>query len=1024
MIELAIKRPTLVVALFAVLSIVGMLSYFQLNTELLPKFSAPIVTITTIYPGASPSEVENGVTKPIEDAISTLESIRFLRSISIDNFSIVTVALTFEADPDLRIQEAQRKLNAITSELPPGARTPTISKISSDDWPIMNIGATSSLSGTAFYDLMETRVLPALTRLDGVGQINLLGGQKRVVQVNVRLDKLEQNRISILQVLQAIRKANLEFPTGKLKNDQEQIQLRLAGTFQSLEELEQLIIFKSPLGTQVQLYEVAEILDTQEDVEDLTRVNGLPAIGLSVLKQSDANAVDVSTRIQAQLKELEGQFEAENLQFSIATNTTDFTIEAVNSVFKDLILAIILVAVVMLFFLHSFRNALIVMISIPASLVVTIIVMNVMGYTINVLSLLAMSLVIGILVDDSIVVLENIFRHIEMGKSSKQAALDGSKEIFLTALSITLVLVVVFIPLIVSSGIVAIIMQQFAVIVAVSILMSLFVSYTIAPALAARLPQQENTSTLGQWIFGGFEKGLQWLAEQYAQSLKASLRYPVLVLLLALGLLAASALLITEGFIGTAFLSIGDRGEFIIQLELPKSATFSETNRTAKQVEAYLFEQLEVQGVFTLAGRQTGFLSGGRVSSNLAEVSVKLVDKNQRALSTSLYAIQTKKALAERLPGVKIKSSEASFFGSAGDVPIQVIVSGTDYAIVQQYADSLLTAVKMMEGTIESELSTGTGTPQIDIQMNRPIMEDNGLDMQIVGYTLAVAFGGNSDAKYREGGREYDIQIQLDAFDRTSREDIANLTFLNKKGQQLKLSQFASITPSTGPALLQRYNRVPAIIVQSQSIGRPIGDIGADITAWLANHPPPPGLTIDFGGDLKRQAESFASLGLIFGASLLFIYLILVALYDSYLDPFAVLFSIPVALIGALLALALVMESLNIFSIIGIIMLNGLVAKNAILLVDFVNQLQQEGKSKKEALVEAGLIRLRPILMTAISIIFGMIPIALASGAASEWKNGLAWTLIGGLTSSTLLTLYLVPAVYLLLNRLKTNRKI
>jgi HAE1 family hydrophobic/amphiphilic exporter-1 len=1016
MIELSIRRPTLIVALFAVLTIVGVLSFFQLNTELLPKFSAPVMTITTIYPGASPSEVENGVTIPIEDAVSSLESIRNIRSISLDNFSIVTVALTFEADPDLRIQEAQRKLDAIASQLPQGARAPSISKISSDDWPIMNIGATSKLSGTAFYDLMDTRVLPALTRLEGVGQVNLLGGQERIIQVNVRNDKLEQYRISILQVLQAIRKANLEFPTGKLNNEEGQIQLKLAGTFKSLDELRELVVFKSPLGTQVQLFEIAEVIDTQKPVEDLTRVNGLPAIGLSILKQSGANAVSVSDLVQQELRALQEQFVAEELQFSIATNTTDFTIEAVDSVTQDLILAIILVAGVMLLFLHSFRNALIVMISIPASLVVTLIVMNVMDYTINVLSLLAMSLVIGILVDDSIVVLENIFRHREMGKTSRGAALDGSREIFLTALSITLVLIVVFIPLILSTGIVAIIMKQFAVVVAVSILMSLVVSYTIAPALAARLPDQEQSSSFGRWFFGGFEKGLDWLAKRYSRSLEGALRYPILVLLLALGLLAGSALLITEGYIGTAFLNIGDRGEFIIQMELPKDAGFEETDRVTKQVEAYLFDQKEVKGVFTLVGRQTGFLSGGRVSANLAELSVKLVDKKLREQPTAIYAVQTKNALARQIPGVKIKSTETSFLGSAGDVPVQVVVSGTDYDQVQNYADSLLAALKAIDGTIESELSIGEGTPQLDITMNRQLMESNGLDMQIVGATLAISFGGNSDAKYREGGREYDIQLQLDAFDRRSSEDVANLTFLNKQGQQLKLSQFADIVPTLGPTLLQRYDRVPAIVVQSQALGRPTGEIGTDIGAWLAANPPPPGILINYGGDLQRQADSFASLGIIFGASILFIYLILVALYDSYLDPFAVLFSIPVALVGALLALALVMESLNIFSIIGIIMLNGLVAKNAILLVDFANQLKEEGATTKEALVRAGLIRLRPILMTAISLIVGMIPIAVASGAASEWKNGMAWTLIGGLSSSTVLTLFLVPAVYLLLD--------
>ncbi len=1022
MIKLSIDRPTLVVVLFAMLTILGVLSLTSLNIELLPKFSAPVLTVTTIFPGASPAEVENGLTKKIEDAVSTLENIRAIRSASIENFSIVTVQLDFKANTDDAIQDAQRKIDAIAGQLPPDARPPTISKISSDDFPIMNIGATSTLSGVDFYQLMEDRVQPALARLKGVGQISLLGGQEREIRVSVNLNKLEQYRISILQVLQAIRLANLEFPTGKIQNDEEQVLIRLAGKFQSIDQIRELIIFTNPLtGAPVKLSEVAEVSDTQKEVSDLSRVNGRSSISISILKTSDANAVEVSKLVEAALTSLEEQFQEEDLQFAIATNTTDFTIEAVNAVTQDLILAIILVAAVMLLFLHSLRNALIVMISIPASLVTTFIVMNALGYTINVLTLLAMSLVIGILVDDSIVVLENIFRHLEMGKKSKLAALDGAREIFWTAMSITLVLVVVFIPLILSSGIVNIIMGQFAVVVTVSILMSLIVSYTIAPAMAARLSRLEQLrpGSFADLVFGNFERWIRRLGQAYGRSLEWALDHKLFIVVLTVALLAGSVLLVTEGYVGTAFLNTGDRGEFIIQLELAKDATLPESNRAARQVEEYLFGQEAVTGVFTLVGRQTGFLSGGRIAPNLAELSVKLVDKQNREVSTAIYAAQTKKALAGMLPGVKIKANESSFFGSANDTPIQVIVSSADYEEAQRYAVRVLEQVKKTEGTIEAELSTGEGAPQVSVEVDRTRMAELGLNLQIVGGTLQVAFNGNTDAKYREGGNEYDINIQLDAFDRRSTEDIANLTFLNQKGQLLKLSQFATIRPTIGPAVLQRQDRVSAVTVLAGVLGRPSGTIGAELQEWIDNTPPPPGVDVSFGGDLERQAESFASLGLAFLASILFVYLILVALYDSFLYPLVVMFSIPVALVGALLALALVMESLNVFSLVGIIMLNGLVAKNAILLVDFANQAKDEGLPTREALIQAGRIRLRPILMTAISLIVGMIPIALASGAAAEWKNGLAWVIIGGLTSSTLLTLFLVPVIYQLADKVK-----
>jgi len=1019
MIELSIRRPILVIVVFATLSVLAALSITRLNIELLPEFNAPVVTISTIYPGAGPAEVENGITKVVEDAIASLNKIREIRSVSVANFSAVTVAMEQDISIDKQLQEAQRRINLILNDLPQGARTPIVSKISSDEFPIMNIGATSKLPPTEFYQLMQDRVLPAINRRAGVGQVEVLGGRAREIRVSIKSDQLEKQNVSILQILQAIRTANLEFPTGKVQNQDEEVLIQLSGRFKSLEDLRQLVVFQGPTGAPVKLYQVAEVRDAEEEVTDINRVNGQNAIGLAIIKRADANAVEVSERVRQALGDLQTQYREEQLQFAIATDTSEFTLEAVRSVLKDLLLAILLVAAVMLLFLHSFRNALIVMISIPASLLLTIIVMGALDYTFNVLTLLAMSLVIGILVDDSIVVLENIFRHLEMGKTSRMAAKEGAQEILWTAMSITLVLVVVFLPLIFSTGLVAIIMRQFAVVVTVSIAMSLFVSYTVAPALSSRISRLERfrEGSLAKLVFGNFEAGIYRLSEQYGRLLDWSLRHPWLVIGASLILIAGSTLLITGGYIGTAFLNTGDRGEFIVQLELPKNASFRETNKLTQRAEAYLLRQPEVENVFTLVGRQTGFLGRGQNSPNLAEFTLKLVPQDERKVSTAVYAAQTKNALSKILPGVQITSNEITFFGGTGDTPIQVIVSSTNYERARDYADRLLVKLKNTEGVTQAELAVGEGVPRLSVRVNRARLADFGLDLQMVGGTLATAFSGNTDAKYREGGREYDINIRLDAFDRRSREDIASLTVMNRKGQMYKVSQFAEIVPTTGPARLERNDRVPAVRLQSQVLGRPSGSIGLEIQEWVAQNPPPADVIVEYGGDLKRQSDAFSDLGIVFVASILFVYFILVALYDSFLDPVIVMFSIPVAGVGALLAMALTMEPFNVFSIIGIIMLNGLVAKNAILLVDFANQARAGGLSTFDALVQAGRIRLRPILMTAISLIVGMIPIALAGGAAAEWKNGLAWVIIGGLTSSTFFTLLLVPVIYKLTHR-------
>lgn len=1022
MIELSIKRPSLLVVFFSIITVLAVVSYNQLSYELMPKFSAPVLTITTFYPGASPSEVENSITREIEDVVSTLEKITDTRSTSIESFSIIILRFEQDANVDLLLQDAKRKLDAIASLLPKDAEQPTISKFSTDDFPIMSIGATSNLPSGDFFDLMKDQILPQLASMDGVGQINLLGGQEKEIRVNIRKDKLEQLGISILQVVQAVQTSNLDFPTGKIKNEDQQILIRLAGKFQSIEDLRRLVITTNRMGVPIRLYEVAEVQDTQQEIEDLNRVNGTSSIGVSILKQSDANAVDVSKLIKRKLGELENQYTESNLDFFISNDSSEFTLNAVMAVQYDLILAILLVAAVMLLFLHSFRNAIIVMLSIPASLISAVIAMYIFGYTFNLMTLLAMSLVIGILVDDSIVVLENVFRHLEMKKTSRQAAIDGSKEIFITALSITLVLIIVFLPLVIAGGIVGNILRQFSVVMVISTAMSLLVSYTLGPSLAARFSKLEdyNEKPISRIIFGNFEKGISSLSKVYSNGLAWALKNKTITLIVISGLFFSSFLLITKGYIGSTFISQGDRGEFIVQLELSKDATVHETNRATQIAEKLLSSKPEVTGIFTTVGRQTGLLSGGQKSPYLAEMTIKLIDKRKRDLSTAVYAVNVRNELDAILPGVEVTSSEVSFLGSANDAPIQIVVGNTDYQSAIEYGNKVLEKLKTIEGVLEAELSLEEGNPEIKVEADRTLMAELGLNMATIGATLQTAFNGNNNAKFRKKGKEYDINIKFDEFDRNSVSDIATLTLVNSRRKLIRLSQFASINESVGPARLERLNRIPAVTVKSKTLGKSSGSIGTEIQNWIDENPPSNGTTITYDGDLRRQAESFSSLGIAFLVSFIFVYLILVALYDSYVYPLVVMFSIPVGICGALLALALTMESFNIFSILGIIMLNGLVSKNAILLVDFTNQAKKEGLRTTTALIQAAKIRLRPILMTTLSLVVGMTPLALASGPGSEWKNGLAWVLIGGLMSSMVLTLFLVPVLYQIVDDVKT----
>ncbi|MCX6132752.1 MAG: efflux RND transporter permease subunit [Ignavibacteriales bacterium] len=1012
--ELAIKRPSLIVVIFTVFGVLGLFSFGQLKYELLPKISPPIVTIATVYPGAAPTEVQTSVSKVIEDAVSGLDKISSVNASSAEGVSFVTIEFLQSADVNLALQDAQRKVNEVVSKLPSGAKAPTISKFAIDERPIIRMGATGSMSSREFYQLLKNRVQPELSKLDGVAQVTLVGGDEREIKVNIDALKLRSYGLSLLQVAQVIKSSNLDFPTGKVKEDGTQYVVRLAGKFSSVESLRNLVVAQSKQGGNIKLSDIAEVQDGQKDYATLSRINGITSVGILISKQNDANAVDVSKIVRAALPKLEQKFSDASLKFDVAQDGSVFTLDAANGVKKDLALAIMLVAIVMLAFLHSIRNSVIVMIAIPASMISTFIAMYVFDMSLNLMTLLGLSLVVGILVDDSIVVLENIYRHLEMGEERRSAALKGRNEIGFAALSITLVDVVVFLPLSLVSGLIGNIMREFALVVVFSTLMSLFVSFTVTPLLASRFAKLEHltkNSILGSfalWFEGVYEK----LAALYVKTLHWALANRGKVYAMAGSMFVASFALVPLGFIGSEFIAVADRGEFTVTLELAPGSTFENTNFVTQRVEKIIAGVPEVKKMFVNVGVSSeGFV--GQTSNNSSELNVTLVPREERKRSTDEVGAEIK-LKASDIPGVKVRVNPIGIFGTANQTPIQIAVSGTNYEEVRAASQRLVDVIKTIPGTADVRLSSEEGKPETRIEIDRQKLAALGLSLSEVGASLRIALNGDDDSKYREGDDEYDLRIVLDEFDRSKTSDVGSLTVANRKGQLIELTQFATITQSTGPSKLQRKDRNFSVTVFSQAVGRPSGSIGADIQKAISQGSLiPANMSIAYLGDLKNQADGFGSLGLALLAAILFTYLIMVALYDSYVYPFVVLFSIPVAMIGALLALALTMKSLSIFSILGIIMLVGLVGKNAILLVDRANQMRSEkGLSTYDALIEAGQTRLRPILMTTVSMVVGMLPIALSSEAGAEWKSGLAWVLVGGLISSLLLTLVLVPVMY------------
>ncbi|MGG7661549.1 efflux RND transporter permease subunit [Dyadobacter sp. BHUBP1] len=1022
-IETILKRPSMIIVLFAILFIGGLASYTQLSYVLLPEFSVPTITITTLYPGAAPTEVEAEVSKKIEDAVSGLDNIEDVTSKSMESASLVIVQFKAGTDIDKALEDAQRDVNNMLSDLPDDAETPSLSKISPSDQPIMQLLATSSLPNEVFFQQVEDKYLPMLQQIEGVAEITMTGGDQREIRINVNNDKLRFYGLSLLQVTQAINQANLDFPTGKVKSTSENMTLRLAGKFASLDDIRNLVITSPVNNSPIRVGDVADITDGLTDAESISRYNGVNGIGLFIKKQSDANAVEISKSVQAKLASIEKANAKDHIKFAIAYDSSIFTLESVEAVTHDLVIAVILVAVVMLLFLHSFRNAFIVMVSVPASLIAAFLFMYVMGYSLNLMTLLALSLVIGILVDDSIVILENIQRHLEMGKNRWDATVEGVTEIGFAALAITLVIVVVFVPITMVNSVIADLLRQFSLTVAFATMVSLLVSFTLTPWMTSKMAKVErlNPKNPAQAFLIWFEKGLTALTKWYHGSLEWVLSHKLAFSGILVAIVVMTGWVMSLGIIGSEFVAEGDQGKFLLTMKLDKSASLQQNNLTARSIEDYLRKKPEVKTIFAnVGGASTGLNSSGRGETNRTELTVELVPVAERrnAQPTEDYMLAVRKELEQKFAGVEFNSAAIGMVNS-GTAPIEVFLSGDDLDKILAAANDLANRLRKTPGANDVNVSVEAGNPEVRVDIDREKMAKLGLDIQTVGATMQNAFAGNDDSKFRDGGEDYDIRIMLDAFDRKNPEDVKAITFYSPVAKQsVQLAQFADVTLSTGPSIVERKNRRSSVTVTANTLGIGSGTLVSNIQAGLKENPLPDDIILTWGGDAKNQSEGFGSLGLAMLAGLMLVYFIMVLLYDSFVYPFVVLFSIPVAVIGALLALALSSSNIGIFAMLGMLMLIGLVVKNAILIVDFANQQKAEGIPFRKAILIAGEERLRPILMTTIAMVIGMVPIATATGAGAEWKNSLAWVLIGGLTSSMLLTIYLVPMAYYLVDRL------
>lgn len=1019
--EISIKRPSLIIVLFSVFALLGVIGFNNLSYELMPDFNQPVVVIRTIYPGAEPNEVETSVSRKIEDALSNLEGVDYLVTKSLPNASVIIANLKYGTDLDQAMQDAQRYIDNIRKDLPKDVLNPVMSKVSPNDLPIMSVSATSNLPATEFYQKMKDDYLPQIQQLKGVAEITILGGEEREVQVKVDKDKLKLYKVSLYQVVEAINRSGIDLPAGNIKTDIESSSVRLVGKFETIDNIRNVQVAMPVPGSPVYVKDVAEVSDAIREISSVSRYNGNNGIGLLIKKQGDANAVDVSRLIRDKFLEIEGSNAEAGVQFVVTDDSTDNTIAAVNSVVVDLILAVILVSLVMLLFLRSLRNSLIVAIAIPTSLVTAFAMMWLLGYTLNLMTLLAMSLVIGVLVDDATVVLENIQRHLDMGKEKRKAAMDGRMEIGFSAVSITLVDVVVFVPILFLQVFVADMLKQFSMVVITTVLTSLLVGFTLTPWLASRIGKKDDLkpNNIFNRFLLWFEHQLDRFIQMYGRQLDWVLSHKLIFTGVLILLFAGTVGMMRLGIVGKELIATGDQGKFRMALEFDKSTSLQKNNQTSEEIERYILQQPEVATLFSnVGGPSTGIGSLGVGSANKTEFTIQLKPAGEiKGLSTETFMRKLRDDLQNDYPGINFSITALGLVPRTA--PIEITFSGSNTEQVMQTARHYQSVIEGIPGADNVRLSVEEGSPELQVIPDKDKMQRLGLTTAYVGLNLRTAFTGNDDATFTENGTEYPVRIWLDEFDRRNYDNVEQLNIINPMGMPVELSQFATIERDNSPSLLERLDRQPAVTLTAEALGRPSGNVADDVVEYVKNNPLPEGIQMTWGSDIKMQNDSFGALGSVLLISFILIYLIMVALYDSYIYPFVALFGIPVAAIGAFLALNLSLSNLSVFSLLGLIMLMGLVTKNSILIVDFTNQMKAGGMHYRDALIQASKGRMRPILMTTLSMAIGMLPIALGTGTAAEWKNGLAWVIIGGLLSSLALTVYLVPMVYYVVDRIK-----
>jgi len=1093
----SIKRPIFLMMFVAALIVVGLISRSKMPQEQMPRIDFPYVTVVTSYPGAGPNEMETLVTEPLEKAVSSIGHLKNVTSSSQDGVSVVGMEFELGTDLNAAAADVRDKVSAAKQGLPKDINEPSIVKVDISSQPVVRIGLEGPLSPKDMRILADDVISDQLAKVGGVASVSVQGGEQREISVAIDRDRLQAYGFGINAVANALANANVNVPAGAIKQGARDFSVRTVGEFTSADEIGNVTLFKDGDDIiPIRLRDIATIKDTVKERDSLTRMNGKPTVTISIQKQSDANTVDVADGVKAALVEMKSKMPP-GVNAIVADDQSVFVKSALEDVNKSLLEGIILVVIIVFLFLHTARATFIVAVAIPTSLFATYGPIYSLGFTLNFMTLLALSLCVGILVDDSIVIIENIERHIRLRENPVAAAVNGRTEIGFAAVAITLVDIVVFVPIAFMGGIVGQFFKQFGLTVAIATMFSLIMSFTLTPMLASRwMKSQEDkereaadlkakqaagkrlglvdsVNTWAGYLFKNAEKLFDAVDSVYERVLAWALdcRFLVIVIgsvslfmvismavplnkqgmMMRMVVVAVSVLLLLVSMainkkgrtaaivfgIMVAIICLGiylplgvefqpniDEGRFAVSLRTAPGTSLEATDKVVRQVEAVLDQIPELEGsyYFTNVGATgSGFLGAGDSGPQYASIAGKIVDKTERK-PVEVDGKMRKRSIDDvvdwisrkiaGIPGAEQIAVTAAEGGGPGG-GIQMEVQGANLQDIIATADRTAETIKSVPGTIDVDVSYKEGRPEQRIEVDRVKAAELGMSVAEIAMAARTAIDGNDTAKLREGGTEYPINVRYAKDYRQNPSDLGNIIISQKDKSPIYLRDVADVKPAFAPTKIDRKNRQRIIYVSANlAKGALLGNVQQVIEQKLKTMPKPPGIAIKAGGlgDIMKTSFGYMLTALLL--AVLFVYMLMAGLFESMLTPFVIMFSLPQAMIGAILFLLVFGQSISIISLIGIIMLMGLVAKNAILLVDYTNTLRSRGKSRREAILEAGPTRLRPILMTTTAMIGGMLPTALATSRGAEIRQPMALAVMGGLIFSLLLTLIVIPVVY------------